>query len=152
VYNLLEKKYKIGLLSSDLNPKKRTSYFQAFDLGKLPILVATDLASRGIDTKVLVNHVILYDFPKTVIDYLHRVGRTARAGNVGVVTAFVNKEDEALACKIRDAYKEGISLSNIAPIDQKSKNVKKKKMIIVDQKYLDEDGKLKNPDSVTEIN
>ncbi|CAG8647369.1 6112_t:CDS:2 [Dentiscutata erythropus] len=53
------------------------------------ILVCTDLASRGIDT-TFVNHVILYDFPTTVVNFLHRVGRTARAGRKGDATYFLS--------------------------------------------------------------
>jgi len=93
--------------------KKRAENFKEFSTGDVPILIATDIASRGLDITVKIEHVILYDFPKSPIDYLHRAGRTARAGESGVVSAFVGKEDQAIACKIRDAYEKGISLSSV---------------------------------------
>ncbi|KAJ3048837.1 hypothetical protein HK097_010166 [Rhizophlyctis rosea] len=60
------------------------------------ILVSTDIASRGIDT-TSVGHVILYDFPQTAIDYLHRVGRTARNGQRGRATSIITRKDQQLA-------------------------------------------------------
>ncbi|CAG8567089.1 4568_t:CDS:1 [Funneliformis caledonium] len=64
------------------------------------ILVCTDLASRGFDT-TFVDHVILFDFPTTVVDFLHRVGRTARAGKRGKATYFVSKKNRELAERIK---------------------------------------------------
>ncbi|KAJ2127965.1 hypothetical protein GGH17_004555, partial [Coemansia sp. RSA 788] len=70
------------------------------------ILVCTDLGSRGLDT-TCVTHVVLFDFPTTAIDYLHRAGRTARAGSRGKVTAMVSKKDRRLAEQIRLAIRQG---------------------------------------------
>ncbi|KAI9193107.1 P-loop containing nucleoside triphosphate hydrolase protein [Polychytrium aggregatum] len=68
------------------------------------ILVSTDLTSRGLDT-MLVSHVVLYDFPQTAIDYLHRVGRTARNGGRGRATAIISKKEARLAKNIEAAVK-----------------------------------------------
>ncbi|KAJ1832573.1 hypothetical protein LPJ63_003433 [Coemansia sp. RSA 2711] len=80
------------------------------DMGALSarrkILVCTDLGSRGLDT-TCVTHVVLFDFPTTAIDYLHRAGRTARAGGRGKVTALVGKKDRRLAEQIRLAIRQG---------------------------------------------
>ncbi|KAJ1897636.1 hypothetical protein LPJ81_004499 [Coemansia sp. IMI 209127] len=70
------------------------------------VLVCTDLASRGLDT-TFVTHVVLFDFPTTAIDYLHRTGRTARAGSRGKVSALVGKRDRRLADQIRLAIRQG---------------------------------------------
>ncbi|KAJ2597218.1 hypothetical protein GGF39_003146, partial [Coemansia sp. RSA 1721] len=70
------------------------------------IMVCTDLASRGLDT-TCVSHVVLFDFPTTAIDYLHRSGRTARAGTRGKVSALVGKKDRRLADQIRLAIRQG---------------------------------------------
>ncbi|KAJ2524772.1 hypothetical protein GGI11_000576 [Coemansia sp. RSA 2049] len=70
------------------------------------ILVCTDLGSRGLDT-TFVTHVVMFDFPTTAIDYLHRAGRTARAGGRGKVTALVGKKDRRLADQIRLAIRQG---------------------------------------------
>ncbi|KAJ2158989.1 hypothetical protein GGF46_003357 [Coemansia sp. RSA 552] len=74
------------------------------------ILVCTDLGSRGLDT-TCVSHVVLFDFPTTAIDYLHRAGRTARAGAKGKVTALVGKKDRRLAEQIRLAIRQGGTIS-----------------------------------------
>jgi superfamily II DNA/RNA helicase len=74
------------------------------------ILVATDLASRGLDT-THVGHVVLYDFPTTIPDYLHRVGRTARAGASGRATSLIAKKDRRLAERIWRSIKEKTVLS-----------------------------------------
>jgi superfamily II DNA/RNA helicase len=58
------------------------------------------MASRGVDT-TKARHVILYDFPYSAIDYLHRVGRTARAGSEGKATSFVGRKDKILAIQIQ---------------------------------------------------
>jgi superfamily II DNA/RNA helicase len=76
------------------------------------VMVCTNLASRGIDLDC-VNHVVMYDFPHTLADYIHRAGRTARAGRLGKVTALFTKRDIPLARKIEEASKTG------KPIDYK---------------------------------
>ncbi|KAJ3195975.1 RNA helicase [Irineochytrium annulatum] len=77
---------------------------------ELRVLVATDVASRGLDTTV-VDHVINYDFPQTVMEYLHRVGRTARNGAKGRATSFVTKKEMTLALAIERAGKYGAVLA-----------------------------------------
>jgi superfamily II DNA/RNA helicase len=76
------------------------------------ILIATDLASRGLDT-VLVDHVINYDFPSTAIDYLHRVGRTARNGAKGEATSIMGSKarNGALFDSIELSSKKRLALS-----------------------------------------
>ncbi|KAJ1909592.1 hypothetical protein IWQ60_011087 [Tieghemiomyces parasiticus] len=82
------------------------------DTGTMPastsrprILVCTDIASRGLDT-MGVSHVIMYDFPTTAIDYLHRAGRTGRQGRRGRVISFVGNRDRQLADRIRRAVSQ----------------------------------------------
>ncbi|KAK3817196.1 MAG: P-loop containing nucleoside triphosphate hydrolase protein [Benniella sp.] len=74
------------------------------------ILISTDIASRGIDTTA-VNHVVLYDFPVTIVDYLHRVGRTARGGRGGRATSLVGQKDRNLAERIMMGIRMGTVLS-----------------------------------------
>ncbi|KAF9098966.1 putative ATP-dependent RNA helicase ddx28, partial [Mortierella sp. AM989] len=74
------------------------------------ILISTDIASRGIDTTA-VNHVVLYDFPVTIVDYLHRVGRTARGGRGGRATSLVGRKDRNLAERIMTGIRLGKVLS-----------------------------------------
>jgi hypothetical protein len=69
---------------------------RAFRSGKCRILVATDVAARGLDIPH-VTHVINYDLPKDIDDYVHRIGRTGRAGKKGLATAFFTDDDFGLA-------------------------------------------------------
>lgn len=79
--------------------------------GDCPTLVCTDLAARGLDLDV--DHVIMFDFPVTSIDYLHRTGRTARMGAKGKVTSLVAKKDQTLAARIEDAIMKNESLESL---------------------------------------
>ncbi len=82
-----------GTLHSDRAQKERDQALQAFRDGKMRVLVATDLAQRGLDVENI-THVINYDVPRNSEEYVHRVGRTARADAVGDAFTFVSIEDE----------------------------------------------------------
>lgn len=79
--------YHASILSGDVPQRKRQQLFQEFSEGKLPILVATDLAARGLHIPD-VSHVINFDLPQNAEDYVHRIGRTARAGASGDAVSF----------------------------------------------------------------
>jgi ATP-dependent RNA helicase RhlB len=74
--------YKAGALAGDIDQKKRLRLLEAFKSGEIHLLVATDVASRGLHIEG-VTHVFNYDLPQDPEDYVHRVGRTARAGASG---------------------------------------------------------------------
>ncbi|HJO34593.1 MAG: DEAD/DEAH box helicase [Pseudomonadota bacterium] len=78
--------YRAGLLSGDVPQQKRERLLQRFDAGELDVLVATDVAARGLHIPD-VSHVINYDLPQDAQDYVHRIGRTARAGSTGEAIA-----------------------------------------------------------------
>ena len=69
---------------------------RSFRSGRTPILVATDVAARGLDIPH-VTHVINFDLPSDIDDYVHRIGRTGRAGKKGLATAFFTDKDMSLA-------------------------------------------------------
>jgi len=77
-----------AVLSGDVPQKKRLRLLEQFQAGALPILVATDVAARGLHIPD-VTHVINYDLPEDAEDYVHRIGRTARAGAAGDAISFV---------------------------------------------------------------
>ena len=89
----------------ELNSREREASLQAFREGD-GALVCTDLAARGLDIPD-VDHVVMFDFPRNPVDYLHRAGRTARAGKSGRVTALVAKADRVLASAIQRAVLNG---------------------------------------------
>lgn len=83
--------HKAALLSGDVPQKKRESLLKKFQEGEFPFLVATDVAARGLHIPE-VSHVFNYDLPQDVEDYVHRIGRTARAGASGVAVTFACEE------------------------------------------------------------
>lgn len=83
--------YKSALLSGDVPQKKRLRLLHEFTSGQLDIMVATDVAARGLHIPD-VSHVINYDLPQDAEDYVHRIGRTARAGAEGDAISFACEE------------------------------------------------------------
>ncbi len=83
--------FRASILSGDVPQRKRQQLFQEFSEGKLPILVATDLAARGLHVPE-VSHIFNYDLPQNAEDYVHRIGRTARAGASGDAVSFACEE------------------------------------------------------------
>lgn len=79
--------FKVGILSGDVRQKKRMRILEDFSQGELHLLVATDVASRGIHIDG-VTHVFNYDLPDDAENYVHRIGRTARAGSTGNAVSF----------------------------------------------------------------
>lgn len=79
-----------------------------------PLLIATDLAARGLDIPGRVDHIVNFDFPLNPIDYLHRTGRTARAGAKGKITSLVAKGDQVLARRIEEALQKGLPLDGLS--------------------------------------
>ncbi|MCB9275015.1 MAG: DEAD/DEAH box helicase [Lewinellaceae bacterium] len=91
----------VGAISSDLEQHEREAQLQAFAGGSQPILVATDVLSRGIDVKGI-DAVINYDVPGDAEDYVHRIGRTARAEASGMAFTFVNAKDRGRFRRIEE--------------------------------------------------
>ena len=79
--------YRVGVLSGDVPQKKRESLLKRFQAGQLELLVATDVAARGLHIDG-VSHVFNYDLPFDAEDYVHRIGRTARLGAEGDAISF----------------------------------------------------------------
>jgi ATP-dependent RNA helicase RhlE len=80
---------KVEVMHSDRNMTQRVRALEAFRSGEVKVLIATDVAQRGIDVEGI-SHVINYDAPKDPEGYVHRVGRTARAGETGVAITFMS--------------------------------------------------------------
>ncbi len=88
-------------IHSDISQSQRERTLENFRDAKFPILVATDVAARGLDIPAI-SHVINYDLPDSPDDYVHRIGRTGRAGRTGVAFSFVSDEQRHM---VRDIEK-----------------------------------------------
>ena len=84
-----------GILSGEVPQNKRTRTLEEFKQGKIKVLVATDVAGRGIHVDG-VSHVVNYNLPEDPEDYVHRIGRTGRAGATGVSISFASEDDAFL--------------------------------------------------------
>ncbi len=128
--NIAEKFRKRGYLAEsfhgDLSQEDRNYTLKQFKAKKIQILFATDLVSRGLDIDDI-NCVVNYDLPRSPADYIHRIGRTGRAGKEGLAITFIGHEEQAhfkliekrSGIKLLREQIEGFELTGIAP-----KNVK----------------------------
>ncbi|XP_061351883.1 DEAD-box ATP-dependent RNA helicase 37-like [Gastrolobium bilobum] len=92
-------------IHGDRSQQERELALRSFKSGNTPILVATDVAARGLDIP-RVAHVVNFDLPNDIDDYVHRIGRTGRAGKMGLATAFFNDGNLSLAKPLADLMQE----------------------------------------------
>ena len=100
-------KLNVGEMHSDLEQAQREEVMHEFKVGRVNILVATDIVARGIDTDDI-RLVINYDVPHDSEDYVHRIGRTARANNDGVALTFVNEKEQGKFKQIENFLEKDI--------------------------------------------
>jgi len=102
---------KLGLdargISSDSDQADREIVLRDFKNRAFPVLVATDVLSRGIDIDNL-SHVVNYDVPRDPEDYVHRIGRTARAESKGTAITFINEHDQKYVLKIERLFEKEV--------------------------------------------
>jgi ATP-dependent RNA helicase DeaD len=110
--NLIKDGYNADALHGDLSQQQRDKVMQRFRNKALQILVATDVAARGIDVDN-VTHVINYSLPDDVESYTHRSGRTARAGKKGLSLAIINKKEVGRIRQIERIIKRKFTLAHI---------------------------------------
>ena len=92
-------------IHGDRTQREREMALQTFRTGRTPIMVATAVAARGLDIPN-VTHVVNYDLPSDIDDYVHRIGRTGRAGNTGVSTAFFNRGNKNIVRELVELLRE----------------------------------------------
>jgi ATP-dependent RNA helicase RhlE len=103
LYHVLKRKgFEVAAIHGDRSQKRRQQALDGFRSGKYRILVATDVAARGLDISGI-SHVINYDVPQTADDYIHRIGRTARAGAAGEAFTFVIPQEHDFLATIERA-------------------------------------------------
>ena len=95
VKRLKEEDHSADAIHGDLRQSKRDRVIKAFRKGTKRVLFATDVAARGLDIP-LIQHVINYDLPQVPEDYIHRIGRTARAGSEGSALTFLTRDDKLM--------------------------------------------------------
>ena len=97
--DLAKRGYRAAALQGNMSQNQRTKAINGFRDGKYDILVATDIASRGIDVSEI-THVINFDIPDTADAYIHRIGRTGRAQQTGTAYTFASEENAAMVREI----------------------------------------------------
>jgi ATP-dependent RNA helicase DDX3X len=102
---LLSSSFAATSIHGDRTQRERETALQTFRQGRTPVLVATAVAARGLDIPN-VTHVINYDLPSDIDDYVHRIGRTGRAGNTGLSTAFFNRGNKNIVRDLIELLRE----------------------------------------------
>lgn len=93
---LLDNQYAATVIHGDRVQSEREAALDSFRTGRTPIMVATAVAARGLDIPNVI-HVISFDLPNNIDDYVHRIGRTGRVGNTGYATSFFTRQNRFLA-------------------------------------------------------
>jgi superfamily II DNA/RNA helicase len=113
---LVIKGFTAGALHGDMQQKERTRTLNRLRDRSVKVLVATDVASRGIDVPGI-NLVVNYDAPRQAQDYVHRIGRTGRAGRAGIAVTFLGHEDRNLVRQIERFTENRVSMMVIPGLE-----------------------------------
>ncbi|CAH1386714.1 DEAD/DEAH box helicase [Candidatus Nitrotoga sp. M5] len=117
---LLSQGHSAAALHGDMNQRERNRTLVNLRRGQVRILVATDVAARGIDVPGI-SHVINFDLPKAAEDYVHRIGRTGRAGSTGIAVSFASNRDAGNLQKIERYTGQSITAHIVAGLEPKFK-------------------------------
>jgi superfamily II DNA/RNA helicase len=109
---LQDKGFHAAALHGDMNQRQRTRTIQLLQSGRIKIVVATDVAARGIDVQSI-SHVINFDLPRQTEDYVHRIGRTGRAGSQGTAISLAVGRDAGLVKRIEEFTGQAITVVEI---------------------------------------
>ena len=113
LYDHLKKDgYRVGMLSGEIAQDKRLKMLEQFKQGKNNIMIATDVAGRGIHVDG-VSHVVNFTLPEQSDDYVHRIGRTGRAGSQGVSISFLSEDDAFYLPEIEKAIGKKLPLTRL---------------------------------------
>merc|ERR1712169_141512 len=131
---LMSEKIEVCWLQGEMPQDKRNDALLRFKSGKVPVLLATDVAARGIDVPN-VSHVINFDMPRKADIYVHRIGRTGRAGAKGTAISLIEAHDLEMVGKVsrymdepfKARFVEGLRPKHKAPENKTKKKKKKKK-------------------------
>jgi ATP-dependent RNA helicase RhlE len=113
---LIKAGFKAASLHGDLTQYRRQSTLDGFRMGTVKVLVATDIAARGIDV-LRISHVINYDMPDTTDAYIHRIGRTGRIDNNGEAFTFITDSDTAMVKDLEGIIKNHLERRKLQDFD-----------------------------------
>ena len=119
-HSLVMKGFTAGALHGDLRQNERTRTLNHLRERRMRVLVATDVAARGIDVPGI-NLVVNFDAPRRAEDYVHRIGRTGRAGRAGIAVTFLGHEDRNLVKHIERFTGNKVSLMEIAGLEPRTR-------------------------------
>ena len=122
--SLVIKGFTAGALHGDMHQSDRTRTLNQVRDGRMRVLVATDVAARGIDVPGI-NLVVNYDAPRQAADYVHRIGRTGRAGRAGIAVTFLGHADRHLVRQIERFTGNKVSLMEIAGLEPRTRGERK---------------------------
>jgi len=118
--SLLDQGFPAAALHGDMHQRERNRTLQQLRQGRTRILVATDVAARGIDV-VGISHVINFEPPRQAEDYVHRIGRTGRAGRSGIAVTFAGLDERRMVREIERFTGEALKLHTIPGLEPKAK-------------------------------
>jgi superfamily II DNA/RNA helicase len=147
---LQEKGLSTLALHGDLSQNKRNQIMDSFSRGKEQVLVTTDIASRGLDL-LNVSHVINFDIPKHTEEYIHRIGRTGRAGEKGNAISIVGPKDWLNFKKVEAFVQQSISFERVEGIKPKFSGLKEKQVKPSQGKHAGLDNKKKVAKKVPKV-
>jgi superfamily II DNA/RNA helicase len=110
----------VAALHGDMNQRERNRTLLNMRNGNVRILVATDVAARGLDVRGI-SHVINFDLPKFAEDYVHRIGRTGRGGSSGIAISFASNRDAQMLKRIERYTEQSIKMHTIEGLEPKYK-------------------------------
>ena len=117
--NLEAQGHSVAALHGDMNQRMRTRTLDQLRRGHLRVLIATDVAARGIDVRSI-SHVINYDLPKVAADYVHRIGRTGRGGASGVAISLAERRDVRLLRAIERYTRQPLAVHTLPGLEPRS--------------------------------
>ena len=141
---LSKEKIKSFALHGGLRQSKRNTVMKNFRNKKFRILVATDVAARGLDVPHI-EHVINYDLPQMAEDFIHRIGRTARAGLNGIAISFVTKGDFLKWKEIQNIFNNSKEVKNFRTSNKINRKKQKKSLAKKRYNQNDSDSSFKKP-------
>ncbi|XP_005987507.1 probable ATP-dependent RNA helicase DDX52 [Latimeria chalumnae] len=128
-HELIYEGINVEVIHAERTQQQRDNIVKSFRAGKIWVLICTALMARGIDFKG-VNMVISYDFPTSAVEYIHRIGRTGRAGNRGKAVTFFTEDDKPLLRSVANVIKQaGCPVPDYLMHFRKLQSKQKKRMI-----------------------